>query len=675
MPTVNNYSFSNVSYIVPEDSNVSALYPTAVITITPNQGYVLAAANFSLDPSVFYPEIQSAVFTQTGQNVICTITFDTGFTMPSSNLNIPLCIIGEGTVAPIHIEGLLSAAVGGDISGDGPEINTIYANSGSFLENELLFTRTYTADSGYYLHNPSIQITNGNQANYTFEQLPTYDIDGNLISITYNVRYRYPDYSVFSDSIYIKVSAQEIYVAPQTVTSYVFDNSNISPIGGIRNILIYGSPGAVFSLIMNDSSSNVYNIVIDGVIDSTGLYTAQVVFPDITSGTINEYYEIVLSGDIDPNFAQPTTIEVLQSIAQPIISMTASSSTGITGFTPVSVQGVSFDFPSNLFIIANWTLTAPTGEISYLGNTDITSFKFTQPTALNPIVTSLVINSSTVTITDATGVQIGDKFNATGQPYAPFSHEVTNVSGNTLTVSPVITAGAGSPLFTYRTNGNIIENPVVTATQVDSSTIDLSVAVQVTSFGDDDVTFTLDLDEIIEYATIPIPCGSVATSGGTGVTDLSTALDPAGGLLTFLITAYSIPDKFEIIHGIGAGTKKATSSMTIGGYAGPFDDVYGTSPTNVIPTPTETLSIDQFIGTDKPGTIPTNQTEFTTDIGWTIPTMTVGGTTYQQVIWWEYTPADYDADPVARLRVTGAAGTTGWEVLRLCCPDSNCIPS
>ena len=675
MPTFNNYSFFNVTYIVPENSNVSVLYPTAVITIMPETGYVLDAGNFSLDPTTTYPEIQSVVFTQSGQNVICTVTFNTGFEMPSNNLDIFLCIIGEGTVAPIHIEGLLSAAIGADISGDSSEINTIYANSGSFLENELLFTRTYTADSGYYLSDPSIQITNGNQANYTFEQLPTYDTDGNLISITYNVRYRYPDYSVFSDSIYIKVSASEIYVAPQLVTSYVFDTSNIYPIGEIRNILIYGSPGAVFSLIMNDSSSNVYNIVIDGVIDSTGLYTAQVVFPDITSGTVNEYYEIVLSGDIDPNFAQPTTIEVLQNIAQPTITITASSSTGITGFTPVSTQGNSFDFPSSLFITANWTLTAPTGEISYSGNAIVENFKFTQPTARDTSITASVVNSSTVTIADATGVQIGDKFNVETQALAPFSHEVIGISGNTLTVAPVVTLGSSSNLFTYRTNGNVIENPVITATQIDSSTIDLNVSVQVFVFGDDDVTFTLDLDEIIEYASIPIPCSSVATSGATGVTDFSTPLDPAGGLLAFLVTSYSIPDKFEIIHGGGAGTKKATSSMIAGENYGPFDNVYGTTPSDIIPTPSETVTVDQFIGTDKPGTIPTNQTEFTTDIGWTIPTMTVGGTTYQQVIWWEYTPADYDASPLAKLRVTGAAGTTGWQVLRLCCPDSNCTPA
>jgi hypothetical protein len=63
-----------------------------------------------------------------------------------------------------------------------------------------------------------------------------------------------------------------------------------------------------------------------------------------------------------------------------------------------------------------------------------------------------------VTLINATGVQIKDRFNFTGGPLAPFSHEVTNVSGNTLTVSPAITVEAGIDILSvYRTNGNIIE--------------------------------------------------------------------------------------------------------------------------------------------------------------------------------------------------------------------------
>ena len=51
--------------------------------------------------------------------------------------------------------------------------------------------------------------------------------------------------------------------------------------------------------------------------------------------------------------------------------------------------------------------------------------------------------------------------------------------------------------------------------------------------------------------------------------------------------------------------------------------------------------------------------------------MTVGGTAYQQVVWWEYTAADYDNNSSAFFRITGPSGTD-WDILRICCPDANC---
>lgn len=676
MPISNNYSYSNVTYIVPENSNVSGLYPTAVMTFIPEPGYVLDADDFSFVNGPSLPEVQSVSFVQSGLNVVCTVVFATNFVMPSNNINIKLCINGAGKVEELQVSGsvynIIGPYVNGDIDPTEDHFYTYYSEEGALDETALVFTKTFTAPTGYYL-SAEIFMTQGNVGNYTMESLPTYDIDGNLIAITWNAYYLFPNYDIAGDEWTLKVSGSEIYVAPQVVTSYTLDTINVNPVGEVRNMFIYGDEGAVFSIIMTDLSSNVYNIVIDGVIDSTGIYTATITFPDITSGTINEIYEIVLSGDIAPSMPLPTTIELIQNLAEPIISLTASSSLGITGFTTESVQGNAFGSPANLFINANWTLNSTTNDISYLGFTDIMNFKFTQPTAANAEVDASVVNSTTVTLVDATGVQIGDKFNITGQPLAPFSHEVTNVVGNTLTVSPAITITEGSAIFTYRTNGNIISNPVVIANQIDASTINLDVSVQVQQFGDEDVTFTLNLDEIIEIEIVPVICGSTVNSGIDGVTDLVIPLDPAGGLLTFLLDGQGVADKFEIIHGTANGTKVSTSSMTPGGNYGPFDNVYGTEPTNLIPNTTEIASVDQFIGTDK-GVVPSAQIEFTDNTGYTINNMTIGGIDYQQIIWWSYDSADYAVSPIATLRVTGTIGT-GWNVLRVCCPDSNCIPS
>ena len=676
MPISNNYSYSDVTYIVPENSNVSGLYPTAVMTFTPEPGYILDANDFSFVNGSSLPEVQSVSFAQSGLNVICTVVFATNFVMPSNNINIKLCINGAGKVEELQVSGRVYNIIGANVNGDIDPVEnhfyTYYSEEGALEETALAFTKTFTAPTGYYL-SAEIFMTQGNAGNYTIESLPTYDIDGNLIAITWNAYYLFPNYNVAGDEWTLKVAGSEIYVAPQLVTSYTIDTINISPVGEVRSMFIYGDEGAVFSIVMTDSSSNVYNIVTNEVMGSTGVYTATITFPDITSGTINEVYEIVLSGDIDPAMPLPTTIELIQNLEQPIISLTASSSYGITGFTTESVQGNAFETPSNLFINANWTLTSATEDISYLGFTDIMNFKFTQPTAADTEVASSVVNSNTVTLINAAGVQIGDRFNFTGGPLAPFSHEVTNVSGNTLTVSPAITVAAGVDIFTYRTNGNVISNPVVVATQIDPTTINLDVTVQVQNFGDEDVTFTLNLDEIIEIEIVPVICGSTVNSGGDGITDLVIPLDPAGGLLTFLLNGQGIADKFEIIHGGANGTKVATSSMTPGGNNGPFDNVYGTEPSNVVPTEPQIASIPQFIGTNK-GVIPSGQIEFTDNIGYTINNMTIGGIDYQQIIWWAYDAADYATNPIATLRITGTAGT-GWDVLRVCCPDSNCIPA
>jgi hypothetical protein len=503
MPTINNYSFSNVSYVIPENSNVSGIQPTAIITLTPNEGYILDASSFSIDPDVPYPQLQSVTFTQSGLNVTCTATFSTGFIMPSSNFSIPLCVIGEGRIKLVNVSGSVYNIIGENVEGDiGPNEDpfyTYYSNSGNLNESELVFTKTFEAPTGYYL-TAEISMTEGNQKNYTIQQLPTYDLDGNLISITWNAYYIYPNYDASGDEWALRVSGTEIYVPSQFVTSYIFDTVPIYPVGETRSMVLYGSPGAVFSVIMTDSESNEYDIVIDGVIDSTGLYTTQVVFPDVTAGTENVSYEIVLSGDINPDMPQSKIINVEQYISQPTISITASSSYGITGFTTESVQGNAFDTPANLFINANWILTSLTSDISYLGNVELQNFKFTQTVGAKSIVVGSVVNSPSVRVTDATGIMAGDKFNLTNinTPLAPFQYEVTSVAGNSVFVSPNITVVDGSSLFIYRTNGNVINNVVATATVIDPSTINLDFSVQVTQFGEDDITFTLDLDEIIE---------------------------------------------------------------------------------------------------------------------------------------------------------------------------------
>jgi len=116
MPEINNYSFSNAVFNIQEGTVINDQVTSAIITISPLSGHTVTASDFSLDPSFSNAYVQSVTFTQSGTNVICTTTFLPTVTMPSANVTIPLCIVGQGVVNEITIGGTVTAVVGADVT-------------------------------------------------------------------------------------------------------------------------------------------------------------------------------------------------------------------------------------------------------------------------------------------------------------------------------------------------------------------------------------------------------------------------------------------------------------------------------------------------------------------------------------------------------------------------------
>ncbi len=683
MPSFNNYTFTDIQYTIPEGSNVSILYPTAQITIVPNEGYTAVAADFSLDSSFSDNAVQSVVFTQDGSNVLCTVTFDTGFVMPSGNYTIPLCVVGEGGVSLITIDGTFIANVGPNISGDVNE-SVPYTNSGSVGELELLFTKNYTANTGYYLTSTGLQVVTGNASNYNIVQGTVYDGDNNLTGISYAVNYLYPNQSIDGDTLRInQVSAKEIYVAPPApvVTGYGFLPTSVSPKGTtIRNWEISGEIGATFSIVMTSQSGGSWNLATNQVIPATGSTILNVPFPAIVGMANEEIYTITFSGGIDPALINP--IIMYQFTALPRIAFTGSSINGITGYTPVTTERTALTRlveDSNLITI-EWDISTPDGLLQYPNTVNRTTI-----TNMDPVLatenTSAVTNSTSLDLNSTTGLAAGDKFNLpttsfgeNDSGYAPFQYEVTAVNSSTnITISPAISMLEDNRIIFWKNSGNVSTINSTSYTPATDSSGKLTLVFDVTGYGDADSIFIIDLDTIFNF--VPnLACGSAAISGGEGITDYSLDLDPTGGVVAFLVNGQGLPDKFEIFHGLPfANDKKATSGMVASENFGPFENNFGTSPLNAIPTSSQ-LNSDQFIGSDKYAPLPfapSRTSEFNSDTGFTIPSMTVGGTTYQQVVWWQYTAADYTSNPNATIRITGPTGT-GWDALRLCCPDGNC---
>ncbi len=99
MPST-NYTVTSVVYTAVSGTNVYSTNPTAVLTITPNEGYEVYAQDFSCtNTDLNY--VATVVFTQDGNNVLCTVTFDNPFTMPASNVDLGLCISGNAVFSDL----------------------------------------------------------------------------------------------------------------------------------------------------------------------------------------------------------------------------------------------------------------------------------------------------------------------------------------------------------------------------------------------------------------------------------------------------------------------------------------------------------------------------------------------------------------------------------------------
>ena len=520
--TNNNYNFTNAVFSTPEQSPLYLTQPQAVITIVPNPGYTATVGDFTVALGFSDPAVQSITFAQSGLNVTCTVVFNTGFIMPSANYTIPLCITGDSEVSLITIEGKYSSVIGANIT-PASEADVVYSNSGSLNQSELLFTKTYTADSGYYLSTNTVNVIQGNQANYNIVETPTYNGSGDLTAVQYNFNYIYPNVNVSGDIINITASAKQIYSVTREVKSYEFDVNPINSGGELRRLRIFGDPDAVFTIVVSDSLGGSYNLETNSSIGSSGIFDVNVVFPSIQGNLANVTYSITLSGaDLATPFNQPNPIVLTQYFVNPIITITGSSTMGVTGFTPDTVTGTPFESPASLYITPTWTLVINNQHtIAYNGTIDLADFEFTQPIGPNPNVFANVTNSSTVTVVDASDVLSGDGFNLNNaNNQAPFQHQITNVSGNILTVTPNITATTSDFLGIFRTNGNVLENPSVVATQVNSHTIKFALSVGINRFGDNLKTFTLNLDNIIDVVNSSSPAGPYLISY-----DASTSAD------------------------------------------------------------------------------------------------------------------------------------------------------
>ncbi len=307
-----NYTATVVQYTILEGANISSQHPTAVIKITANPGYTVTAGDFSWNGPL--AGVTSVVFTQDGEFVLCTVTYDTASVMPAYNVNIGLCIIGDAVLAAVTVAGTLTSVVDASVTTTTPsETNTPYSASGAEgATSGTLFTRTYTAPTGsYWPENtaPSIQLTSGDLGQYNIIQTPTYTANNELTAITYTVTYIFTDTNVSGDKFDITIPKVATILVPATgVTSFAGPTTGVQASGTNYVMAVQGAAGATYSISMSDGTTSTV-VVTNAVLGVAGNAQHNFIIPANT-GTSNITWTATISGDIEAGV--PTTITFIQ---------------------------------------------------------------------------------------------------------------------------------------------------------------------------------------------------------------------------------------------------------------------------------------------------------------------------------------------------------------------------
>lgn len=520
MPEINNYTFSPVSYTITEGANVPGAIGTANFTISPLPGYEIDAADFSVSP--LPANVTGVTFTQAEENIDVEVTFDAGYTMPSNNVTIALCVTGQANPVVISIAGTVSAVVGSNLTvgSDTTETNTAYSNTGAVGESELLFSREYNTATNYYwglTDMPTINVTTGNQNNYLIDQTPTYT-NNKLTGILYEVYYTYPVNSISGDHIDINIpNPAAKYIEATEIHYYKLNTVNLSNAAEKRVMTIYGAEGAEFSLTINDGTTTT-NLATNQAIPAENYYEVEIEFEPLAYGDPDITYTLTLTGDGVSNMDQPSVIYIYQK-SKIELELSSTTTKPITGFTNISAFGIPFSItpyteayqvPSGGWVLSfDYDINATSGTIAKAKDIELSDFGISTSWVDGTSYTETYTNSAYINIIDGDidNVEIGDVFNLpTDDPYfdgtqGPFEFEVTGLTGlNQVDISPNITTTTAPITFIFVKNGgNEIDILEQSVTNVNSTTVNITAKIHITKFGSADKTFTLDLDNIITH--------------------------------------------------------------------------------------------------------------------------------------------------------------------------------
>jgi hypothetical protein len=302
---INNFTVNIISFPVVEGSIISNTRPVAILLLEPFLGYSINAANFSVTaPLPNY--VESVVFTQVGNNIVCTITYIPSSVMPSNDVMVSVCASGYAEETGVTISGTGNLC---DVTNTSDPIpgsaNVPYFSSGNIGSTASVFNQAVTAATGFYFDTePYYAISIGNINNYAITSVKSYNTAGQLTQVVFDIAYTFPSSSVSGDVLCLTANAQEIYSPTVNIVaySYAVTASGVPSSGNTVPYIISGILGANWNLtVIEVGGAVIFNG--SGVIDSTGSTSQSITIP---AASVNKSYTFTLTGDLSPTFDTPS---------------------------------------------------------------------------------------------------------------------------------------------------------------------------------------------------------------------------------------------------------------------------------------------------------------------------------------------------------------------------------
>ena len=526
------------------------------LTITPDQHFSVKASDFttgSLPSSISTITFADTDIPGSFENTVSVnIDLNDSYTMPDSdtvvNLNITgAAVKGEVITKAIYLldrEPVISSAQATvtTVNGSGITVSSsstvgdhyhrTVTGSKQVGSKVLLFTKTFTAATGYYYPvEPDFSITSAIREHpelYEVEVEKTYLENGRydrpLQVVRFKVYYNVPSYNVIAgdlDTITFTAETAQIFDAGRKINRVRFPAGDIPQRGGNKVVAVYGVPGAAYTLTIGSSQTHIAvqpTNYTDQVIPAVGYQSHNFLFGSSYVG--GAYTDITYNLNIAAASSNPATTISYDEIPNTNPNFTILQRAAVTLILDrTSTTGFSYTTPSSVAIVAM------PGYATKDVKETLTAFDW----------------QFDVTKTGGGNVFVRrqPRYDNESQSLSDFSNSLTSGnSGYSLSISLDAT-GSGTSTVSIRVKGDV-------------------------DFGTADKTMTLNLDNIINTPPLAYTQSNVNVPNNTQTNITLTGFDHNSDTLTYSIVSQGSKGTATVNSSTGAATYTPTSALHTG---------------------------------------------------------------------------------------------------------------